>query len=257
MRYSSIVSDIAAWIEENKYHNLKIEEIVERSGFSRRHLQRFFKEQTSMSIGTYSRLRRLSAAALALRITRHPVGDLSRSFGFDSPASFVSAFRNQFGVPPSHFREREEWSFEKMIPRYDFLTQINDLECRMIKRSLCNPFMSSLNLCDLTENIQNDSLNTLLITNVEERDEYTNNINVNMLYSICSDKNQSDEKTDWISVVVHESVENLPLLQNILYAGLLPSLGITRPRIPDMIQLKRNDNDEIIIVEYLIPCIQR
>jgi hypothetical protein len=30
MRYESIVSDMAAWIENNKYHNLKIEEITEK-----------------------------------------------------------------------------------------------------------------------------------------------------------------------------------------------------------------------------------
>lgn len=257
MRYSSIVSDIAIWIEENKYQNLKIEEIVERSGFSRRHLQRFFKEQTSMSIGTYSRLRRLSAAAIALRITRHPIGDLSRSFGFDSPASFVSAFKKQFGMPPNHFREKEDWSFKKMIPRYDFLKQINDLEYMVIKSSLYEPFMTSLNLRDLTDNINRESINTLLITNIEERDEYTNNINVKMLFSLCGDKKQKGEVKNWISIKLNESINNLYSLQNIIYAGLLPLLGIKRPKIPDMIRLTRNVDGDVIITEYLIPFIQK
>lgn len=255
MRYESIVSDMAAWIENNKYHNLKIEEITEKSGFYRRHLQRFFKQKTALSIGTYSRLRRLSGAAIALRITGHAVKDIARWFGFDSAASFIAAFRRQFGVTPIVFRKRDEWPFEDMIPRYDYLAHVAKLDCRLIRCSIDKPIMSSVNIAEVTQNIQPARLYSMLITNVKYDEEFITNSDVMLSYALCIEENQTSDKLDWISITLNENIDNLTHIQKVIYAGLLPSIGITRLRAPDVLKIKSNQLGEVIITEYRVPCV--
>ncbi|MEB4673800.1 helix-turn-helix domain-containing protein [Enterobacteriaceae bacterium G50] len=256
MRYESIVSDMAAWIENNKYHNLKIEEITEKSGFSRRHLQRFFKQKTALSIGTYSRLRRLSGAAIALRITGHPVKDIAQWFGFDSAASFIAAFRRNFNVTPVTFRKQDEWPFENMIPRYDYLARVAKLDCRLVRCCIEKPIMSSVNLNEITQNILPGGIFSMLIKNVKYDETFTTNSEVMLSYSLCAQENQQGDKLDWISIALNENITNLSQIQSVIYAGLLPSLGITRLRAPDVVKLKANQAGEIIISEYRVPCLQ-
>lgn len=256
MRYESIVSDMAAWIENNKYHNLKIEEITEKSGFSRRHLQRFFKQKTALSIGTYSRLRRLSGAAISLRITGHTVKNIARWFGFDSAASFIAAFRRQFGVTPVAFRKQDHWPFENMIPRYDYLACVAKLDCRLIRCSIDKPIMSSVNIAEVTQNIQPTGLYSMLITNVKYDEEFTTNSDVMLSYALCIEDSQGGDKLDWISIALNDNIKNLPHIQSVIYAGLLPSLGITRLRAPDVLKVKCNQAGEVIVSEYRVPCVQ-
>lgn len=255
MHYSSIVSDVAAWLESNKYRNLKIGEIVDKSGYSRTHLQRFFKEKTAMSIGTYSRLRRLSAAAIALRITPNQVSELARAFGFDSAATFASAFKKQFGVPPASFRAQDIWPFEHMIPRYDYLSAIHKLECRVVKEVQSAPFMRSLNFDEITPNIREGISHNVLIGRSTFYDEFKDNNNVALAYSLCGKEPETENRRTWVSVKISKPITELPELHNLLYAGLLPSLGVVRPQAPDMMKVTMQESN-VIITEYLIPCIE-
>ncbi|MCJ8646230.1 helix-turn-helix domain-containing protein [Escherichia coli] len=255
MHYTNIVSDVTAWIESNKYHNLKIGEIVNKSGYSRTHLQRFFKEKTSMNIGTYSRLRRLSAAAIALRITPNPISELARSFGFDSAATFISAFKKQFGVTPACFRARDIWPFENMIPRYDYLAAIEQLECRVVKEVEKKPFMRTLSLEEVTQNIGEGPPHCVLAGSSKFYAEFNNNNDIALVYSLCGNEPDPETMRSWIAVKLSWPVNELKALHNLLYAGLLPSLGVLRPRAPDMMKIIRQDNS-MIITEYLVPCIE-
>lgn len=255
MFYTNIVNDVTAWIESNKYHNLKIDEVVNKSGYSRTHLQRFFKEKTSMNIGTYSRLRRLSAAAIALRITTNPVSELARSFGFDSAATFISAFKKQFGVTPACFRARDIWPFENMVPRYDYLAAIDELECRVVKEVQKKPFMRTLSLEEITPNIEEGATHSVLIGNSNFYEEFKDNKDVALAYSLCGTEPDTVKKRTWIAVTLSWPVDELQKLHSLLYAGLLPSLGVVRPRAPDMMKIMRQKNN-IIISEYLVPCIE-
>lgn len=255
MHYLSIVSDVTAWIESNKYHNLKIGEIVDKSGYSRTHLQRFFKEKTSMNIGAYSRLRRLSAAAIALRITPNPVNELARSFGFDSAATFVNVFKKHFGVTPTCFRARDIWPFEHLIPRYDYLSAIHEMECRMVKEVQYKSFMCTHILSEVTANIQEGISHHVLIGRSTFSEKFKNNNDVSLVYSLCGKEPDPLNKRAWVSVRMSWPVNRLAELHSLLYAGLLPSLRVVRPRAPDMMKVTRKKN-KIIITEYLIPCIE-
>ncbi len=257
MLYTNIVNDLTAWIENNKFHNLKIEEIVEKSGFSRTHLQRLFKQKSSMSLGTYSRLRRLSAAAISLRITKNSVADLARSFGFDSPATFISAFRQQFGMTPGAFRDHDEWSFENMIPRFDYISKANELECKVVRFPAYKPFMVTSDLDELIMNTARSSECFVLIGGSQQREDFLSNSEVKLYYALGHPDEVEGQIMDWILIKTSEQVENLKNLQNLLYAGLLPLLGITRPKSCDIMKIRKGEDGLDYITEYLIPCVQK
>ncbi|HDX9077659.1 TPA: AraC family transcriptional regulator, partial [Klebsiella michiganensis] len=66
-KYSeSVVKDILQWVESSLNTTLPVEFIAEKSGYSRWHFQRLFKQTTGVALGEYVRARRLSCAAIDL-----------------------------------------------------------------------------------------------------------------------------------------------------------------------------------------------
>lgn len=53
-----------------------------------------FKEVTGQAIGSYIRSRRLSRAAVALRLTSRPILDIALQYRFDSQQTFTRAFKS-------------------------------------------------------------------------------------------------------------------------------------------------------------------
>ncbi|MDE4811799.1 helix-turn-helix domain-containing protein [Klebsiella pneumoniae] len=255
MRYKDIVSDIVRWIEENKFRTLKVDEIVDRSGFSRTHINRLFKEMTNMSLGTYIRMRRLSASAVALRITNESVKTISFSFGFDSTISFIIAFKKQFGVTPGMFRERKFWPFEKMIARYDLLETISHLDYRVVDDVRPKPFLTTYCLEEILDNLREDESYSILIGRSTINSRFLDNKNVGLSYSLCSKEPLSNVKTKWLAINCNLKTNELGAFQEIVYAGLLPHVGITRNKGQDMLRLNKKGGF-LTICEYLVPSVK-
>ncbi|WP_407906387.1 helix-turn-helix domain-containing protein [Escherichia coli] len=94
-----------------------ISQLVRYSGYSRRHLQRLFRNKTGMSVGDYIRRRRLTRAAMLVRLTGYPLHDIAISVGFDSQPSFNREFRKRFGCSPGIYRSRPGWDLSLLTPR--------------------------------------------------------------------------------------------------------------------------------------------
>lgn len=107
MNQVSIISDLIVWIEKNLEQPLSIDHVALKSGYSKWHLQRMFKEVTGQVLGTYIRHRRLTYAALALRMTSKPILDIAMQYRFDSQQSFTRSFKKQFDVTPASYRRSE------------------------------------------------------------------------------------------------------------------------------------------------------
>ena len=95
----------------------------------------------------------------------------------------------------------------------------------------------------------------MLITNVKYDEEFITNSDVMLSYALCIEENQTSDKLDWISITLNENIDNLTHIQKVIYAGLLPSIGITRLRAPDVLKIKSNQLGEVIITEYRVPCV--
>lgn len=98
------INDLVDWIEANLTNDINIDQITLKSGYSKWHMQRLFKEMTGQTLAAYTRKRRLTLAAMALRLTRMPLIDVAVRFGFENQQNFNRVFKNHFTVTPGAFR---------------------------------------------------------------------------------------------------------------------------------------------------------
>ncbi|EIR22760.1 MDR efflux pump AcrAB transcriptional activator RobA, partial [Yersinia pestis] len=71
---------------------------------------------TGNAIGAYIRARRLSKAAVALRLTSRPILDIALQYRFDSQQTFTRAFKKQFAQTPALYRRAEDWHSSGICP---------------------------------------------------------------------------------------------------------------------------------------------
>ncbi|MGO3396626.1 MAG: helix-turn-helix domain-containing protein [Serratia proteamaculans] len=116
MYQQQVITALLAWIEQNLDQPLTLDDIAAKSGYSKWHLQRLFKELTGEILGTYARRRRLTAAARELRLTNHGVAFIADKYQFDSQQTFTRCFKKQFGMPPAGYRRSTDWSGQGMQP---------------------------------------------------------------------------------------------------------------------------------------------
>lgn len=112
-----LVSALVDWIECNIDGKLQIDDVSRKSGYSKWHMQRKFKSVTGLSVASYIRNRKLTRAAIALKVTRMKIIDIAMSYGFDNQQTFTRTFSRHFGVSPGGYRLEDCWTENKMQPR--------------------------------------------------------------------------------------------------------------------------------------------
>ncbi|WP_409076502.1 helix-turn-helix domain-containing protein (plasmid) [Pantoea sp. C3] len=101
----NVISDLTRWIDSMLCTPLTIEMIASRSGYSKWHIQRMFREIQDTSIGAYIRNKRLDQAAADLLSSGEEIIDISEKNGFVSQQSFTYMFIRKFGISPYSFRK--------------------------------------------------------------------------------------------------------------------------------------------------------
>lgn len=122
---NKIAEDIIKKIEIKIYKNekIKIDDIEKISGYSRRYIQFIFKEKTGMTISTYIRKRRLSHAAILIRLTRKSIFHIAMDLNFSSLQSFTRSFTREFKISPLQYRNDEFFDCSCLTPPFTFDTQ--------------------------------------------------------------------------------------------------------------------------------------
>lgn len=110
MDQAGIIRDLLVWLESHLDQPLSLDNVAVKAGYSKWHLQRMFKDVTGHAIGAYIRARRLSKAAVALRLTSRPILDIALQYRFDSQQTFTRAFKKQFNQTPAWYRRASEWN---------------------------------------------------------------------------------------------------------------------------------------------------
>ncbi len=116
MNDSRTIDDLLNWLEIHLDQPLSLDQVAARSGYSKWHLQRKFKETTGLILGAYIRARRLSKAAMALRLTSKPLAGIAQQYCFESQQSFNRAFKKQFSQTPALYRRSMKWDFQGIQP---------------------------------------------------------------------------------------------------------------------------------------------
>jgi len=85
------------------------------AGFSVPHFHRLWRAHTGENVAAYVRRVRLKRAALKLRMGAVDITEVALCAGYDTHAAFTRAFKQQYGLSPSQFRELDCWAATRMV----------------------------------------------------------------------------------------------------------------------------------------------
>jgi AraC family transcriptional regulator len=105
MNCYEIVQNLIDYCENNLNNEITVDELAERSGYSVYHFCRLFQKAAGCGPMEYIRKRRLTNAAIEIISSKKYIKDIGYEWGFNSHENFVRAFRSQFGISPSQYRE--------------------------------------------------------------------------------------------------------------------------------------------------------
>ena len=104
LTYVSLAKDFM-WI--NRYNpHLTIEQVAQSIHISHSYLCSIFKQHTGISAKQFLYKNRLITAANLLRSTTQPITEIGTQCGYKDPLYFSSAFKKEFGLSPTAYREK-------------------------------------------------------------------------------------------------------------------------------------------------------
>ncbi len=102
--YQERILKVLLYIQKNLDRELGLAELAEVACFSPYHFHRVFRGMVGEPVAEYVRRLRLDWSANRLKHSERSVTDLAFQAGYDSLEAFTRAFRQRFGVAPSHYR---------------------------------------------------------------------------------------------------------------------------------------------------------
>lgn len=93
------------YISNNLDTELSLEKIAEAASFSPFHFHRIFKAVVGETVSEFTRRLRLELAANRPLSNRDDVTRIAMDCGFSSSQNFAKAFRQHFGMTPTHYRK--------------------------------------------------------------------------------------------------------------------------------------------------------
>ncbi|WFR59115.1 AraC family transcriptional regulator [Anaerocolumna sp. AGMB13025] len=104
--YYDAVLKAAKLIEDNLTADLRIQDIVEKIGFSQYHFMRVFKALSGHTIHNYIKRRKITEAAGLLLETDMRIIEIALLYGWNSQEAFSRAFKETYNVPPNVYRSK-------------------------------------------------------------------------------------------------------------------------------------------------------
>ncbi len=124
MDYIDSIQKTIDYIEANLKEELDINRAIRESGYSLTHFYRIIQSFSGISLKDYIRNRRLSEAAVALRMSHTRIIDIAMEYDFQSQEVFTRAFLRLFGITPGQYRKSREsiTLYEKLNARQLFMS---------------------------------------------------------------------------------------------------------------------------------------
>jgi AraC family transcriptional regulator len=103
--YHERINDVKQYILEHIDEPLNRGVLAAVAGFSVSHFHRIFTAYIGENIASYVRRMRLERAGRKLRMGAVDITEVALAAGYDTHAAFSKAFKQQFGLSPSEFRQ--------------------------------------------------------------------------------------------------------------------------------------------------------
>ncbi len=88
--------------------DITVQAVADHAGFSMDYFNRLFLSHTGFTVMAYVSYRRLKNAVQLLRTTDKSVLDIALEVGYTSHEGFTKAFKKEYGVTPSEYRQRHK-----------------------------------------------------------------------------------------------------------------------------------------------------
>ncbi len=113
--HSNCIEDVMRYIRNHINEPIDRETLAAVAGFSIPHFHRVFTAHIGESAVSYVRRLRMERAARKLRMGAVDITEIALTAGYDSHASFSKAFKKQFGMSPSEFRQLGCWAATQLL----------------------------------------------------------------------------------------------------------------------------------------------
>jgi AraC family transcriptional regulator len=107
--HAASIENVMRYIRVHIGEHLDRERLADIAGFSVPHFHRIFRAHVGESAISYVRRLRLERAARKLRMGAVDITEIALAAGYDTHAAFSKAFKQQFGLSPSEFRQLGFW----------------------------------------------------------------------------------------------------------------------------------------------------
>lgn len=108
--YVSLNNYILCWVEQNLNTGAPVNDLIKLTGYSRSTVEYLFMETFGLRLGLYIFHRRMTHAAVMLRLSSLTVTEIAESFRYYSGPNFARAFRSCFGKSPTEYRNNPTWN---------------------------------------------------------------------------------------------------------------------------------------------------
>lgn len=102
--YEAFVNHISEYVQAHLDQEIVIDDLSEKIGISKFHLNRLFKATTGFQLGEFIKRRRLQHAYSLLSSGNCSVIDVSLAIGYESHSAFSRAFHKAFGCKPNEVK---------------------------------------------------------------------------------------------------------------------------------------------------------
>ena len=106
--YTQRINKVVAYINDHLDESLDLKTLAEVAALSEFHFHRVFKALKGESIGAHISRLRIEAAARLLRYSALSIEDIAFNIGYEAPAAFSKAFKNQYGITPTKYRTNKD-----------------------------------------------------------------------------------------------------------------------------------------------------
>lgn len=113
--HAECIELVMRYIRTHISEPLNRERLAEVAGFSVPHFHRVFTAHVGESAISYVRRLRLERAARKLRMGAVDITEVALAAGYDTHAAFSKAFKQQFGLSPSEFRQLNCWVATQLL----------------------------------------------------------------------------------------------------------------------------------------------
>ena len=93
------------YIYDHLHEDLSVRSLAENVGLNQSYLSKLFAKETGTTIKHFVTRARIDTAENLLKYTEHSSSEISFALGFSSQSAFISVFRKENGMTPSHYRD--------------------------------------------------------------------------------------------------------------------------------------------------------